>query len=99
MSLQIVNANRLEDGRVVYLGPSGWVEQIADAEVAGSDAAASALLDVAKRSVAACEIVDPYLIEVVEEDGRLMPARWRERIRSRGPTVRPDLGYQAQEAR
>ena len=97
MSLEIVTANRLADGRVVYLGEQGWSTHIGEAEVAGSAAAAAALLELAQRAVAEREVVDPYLIEVVEEEGILRPARRRERIRGAGPTVRPDLGYQAGE--
>lgn len=99
MSLQIVIANRLRDGRVVYRGERGWVDRIADAQIADNEVAAKALLEVAQRAVVANEIVDPYLIEVVEEGGELRPARWRERIRSLGPTVRADLGYQARNIR
>lgn len=97
MSLEIVTANRLADGRVVFLGERGWSAHIGEATVAGSEAAAVALLELAQRAVAEREVVDPYLIEVVEEEGMLRPARRRERIRSTGPTVRPDLGYLAGE--
>jgi len=87
MSLEIVTANRLKDGRTVYLGDGRWSESLEDAQVAGSAAAAQALLAAAERSAAANEVVAPYLIEVIEESGRLTPARWRERIRAQGPTV------------
>lgn len=97
MTLQVVVANRLRDGRVIYLAEGGWVAWIGDAQVAGSEAAAAALLAQAQRAVAANEVVDPYLIEVIEEASELKPARWRERIRSLGPTVRADLGYQAND--
>ena len=97
MSLEIVTSNRLADGRVVYLGERGWSTHIGEAAVAGSEAAAAALLELGQRAVSAREVVDPYLIEVIEEEGGLRPARRRERIRSAGPTVRADLGYQAGE--
>ncbi|MFI4986356.1 MAG: DUF2849 domain-containing protein [Alphaproteobacteria bacterium] len=87
MALEIVIANRLRDGRAVYRSASGWSRHLAEAQVAGSEAEAEALLALAKRSIAANEVVDPYLIDVVEEEGRLVPARRRERIRARGPTV------------
>jgi hypothetical protein len=94
-SMQIVIANRLRDGLVVYRGRQDWVDRIADAETARDEGAAASLLERAKRAVAANEIVDPYLIEVAEIEGALRPTRWRERIRTQGPTVRRDLGYQA----
>ena len=87
MSLEIVTANRLKDGRTVYLGESGWSESLEAAQVAGSAAAAKALLALAERSVARNEVVGPYLIEVVEEGAHLAPLQRRERIRAAGPTV------------
>jgi hypothetical protein len=93
--MQIVIANRLRDGLVVYRGRERWVDRIAEAEIARDETGAASLLERAKRAVAANEIVDPYLIEVAEIEGALQPTRWRERIRTQGPTVRRDLGYQA----
>ena len=84
MSLEVVTANRLKDGRTVYLGESGWSESLETAQVAGSAAAAKALLALAERAVAHNEVVGPYLIEVIEEDGRLAPVSRRERIRAEG---------------
>jgi hypothetical protein len=99
MSARIVIANRLKDGSVVYRGALGWVDRISQAELAHDDEAAKALNERAQRAVVGNEIVDPYLIEVAEIDGELRPTRYRERIRSQGPTVRPDLGYQARVKR
>lgn len=94
---RIVTANRLADGAVVYLGEDGrWSERVGDGLVAVDDAAAAALMAIAERDVALRRVVAPYLIEVVIDDGVLRPLRLRELIRARGPTVRPDLGYQAE---
>jgi len=87
MPLEIVTANRLADGRTVYLAEAGWSESMEAAQVAGSAAAAEALLAVAARAAAENEVVAPYRIAVVEEGGRLRPATLRERIRAGGPTV------------
>ena len=97
MSLEIVTANRLAEIDHAPVGERGWSTHIGEAAVAGSEAAAAALLELGQRAVSAREVVDPYLIEVIEEEGGLRPARRRERIRSAGPTVRADLGYQAGE--
>ncbi len=95
MTLRIAIANRLRDGRVVYLGREGWSHQLEEAESAATDQAAEALLARATESLARNEVVDVYLIEL-GEDG-VKPRSLRERIRTRGPTVRSDLGYQAGE--
>ena len=97
MGLEIVTANRLKDGRAVYLREGGWSESLEDAQVAGSAAAAQALLAAAERSAAANEVVAPYLIEVIDERGRLTPARRRERIRAEGPTVAAGSGQRTRE--
>ena len=42
-------------------------------------------------------VVGPYLAEVTQDDaGRLEPVHYRERIRTLGPSNRPDLGRQAE---
>lgn len=86
--MKVLTANRLCDGRVVYLGADDrWTVRLADAaRFAETDAAAAE--SVAKMRVS--EIAAAYLIEV--EDGA--PAgreALRETIRRDGPTVRPDL--------
>jgi len=88
MALQMITANRLADGAVVFLGEGGqWVEQFAGAVIAADEAQATALQHAAEASVAGAEVVGPYLIEVSEQAGRLLPSRYRERIRVQGPSV------------
>jgi hypothetical protein len=90
---QAVTANRLADGRVVYLTAAGiWAEAFEEAATA-APAEAEALLDRARAGLARAEIVEPYLIEV--EADRPAPRRYRELLRARGPSVRPDHGKQA----
>jgi hypothetical protein len=89
MAPQMVTANRLDDGVVVYLRADGtWSERCADGAVAGDGAAAEALLHAAEAAVAACLIITPYLIDVALGDGRPHPLGIREAIRAAGPTVR-----------
>jgi hypothetical protein len=95
MTAQIVTANRLSDGLVVYLNGAGWSERIDDAGVAADDAAADRLLARAEGPGQAVRVVDPYLIEVTREGAVPRPVSHREAIRARGPTVRTDLGRQA----
>ncbi len=98
MADRIVTANRLSDGLVVYLNGAGWSERIDDAGVAGDDAAADRLLARAEGPEQAVRVVGPYLIEVTRGAAVPRPVRHRETIRARGPTVRPDLGKQAEVA-
>lgn len=93
MALQLVTANRLRDGAVVYLAPEGrWSERIEAAVVAADKAAVEALLALAAEHVAARIVVAPYAIEVEEKGGRREPLRYRELIRARGPTVPARFG-------
>jgi len=96
-SLQVVIASRLGDGRVVYLGAAGWTDRLGAAEPASSKEEAAALLARAQAAIAQNKIVDPYLTDIVAEAGGVRLKYLRERIRSQGPSVRPDLGYQAAE--
>ena len=96
MTQQVVSANRLTDGLVVYLTTgSSWSEQLVDGHIAADDAAAERLLAVAKQAEEDRVVIDPYLIGVAEFDGVLRPKKYREYIRAMGPSVRPDLGKQA----
>lgn len=90
--MKIVTANRLADGRVVYLSPDGtWAERFSGAALFENDAGERAL---AAAKARATEIADAYLIEA---KGAAPAGReaFRETIRNAGPTIRPDLGKQA----
>lgn len=97
MTQQIVSANRLTDGLVVYLtAGAGWSERLADGHVAADEAAAERILAAARQAESERIVVDSYLIDVAEFDGVLRPTKYREYIRAEGPTVRPDIGKQAE---
>lgn len=94
---QALTANRLSDGIVVYLtAGNGWSESLQEAEVAEGKEAADALLARAEPSVANNTVVEPYLFEVAKEADGIRAASVRETIRQAGPTVRLDLGKQAE---
>ncbi|MGB0683558.1 MAG: DUF2849 domain-containing protein [Magnetovibrionaceae bacterium] len=91
-----LTSNRLGDGLVVYFTSAGtWSEDLADAAVyddgdALVSATAKAEEDVAKRLV-----VGVYAFDAVQSDSGVEAVHYREQIRAKGPTVRPDLGKQA----
>ena len=88
---QMIIANRLVDGRVVFLAPGGhWDTAIAGGTVVEDDAEAQRLLEVAKQDQARCVVIDPILIQVRVENGQVRPTEIREVIRAFGPTVRTD---------
>jgi hypothetical protein len=93
--LQVLTANRLRDGDVVYWRAGAWVEAFADAEVFPDKPRADAALALAGDDVTARRVVNPYLFAVRIEDGRVRAVEEREIVRSEGPSVRRDLGKQA----
>ena len=89
---QMIIANRLRDGAVVFLTPAeGWDIAIAAGTVIETEADAARLLAVAKRHESECQVIDPQLIDVEIKDGQPRPTAIREAIRAFGPTVRTDL--------
>ncbi len=100
---QVVIASRLSDGLVVFLkeaataGLAEWVLQLDAAEIAENDERAAELLAIGEADAAQTHsIVEPYLIDLKEEAGALRPTKYREAIRCLGPTIRLDLGKQAE---
>jgi hypothetical protein len=86
----MIIANRLSDGRVVFIDSEGqWVESIQSGALVESETAA-ALLEQAKRDEAGNRVIDPNIIDVVESAEQRRPAAVREAIRAFGPTVRTD---------
>ena len=89
---QMIIANRLRDGLVVFLAADEtWELAIAAGTVIAEDAEAARLLAVAKRHESECRVIDPVLIDVEIKDGKPRPTAIREAIRAFGPTVRTDL--------
>lgn len=92
----ILFANDLLEGDVLFLGTNGWTRDPAAAAIAFTQADAEALQADGDASAARNEVVDVYLAEVaVDAFGRATPKHFRERFRTMGPSVRLDLGKQA----
>jgi hypothetical protein len=95
MTQQVISANRLSDGIVVYLAAdNSWSELISGSVIALDETAANTMLETARQAVQDRVVVDPYLIDVAEVDGEVRPIKYREFIRATGPSVRPDLSKQ-----
>lgn len=96
---QVMTANRLDDGAVVYLDRDArWVEDLASARVAETETDRSAMEHAATQAVADRLVVGPYLFAVDAGDGGPRPISQRERIRAAGPTVGTDLAPAPVEA-
>ncbi|HZP19447.1 MAG TPA: DUF2849 domain-containing protein [Bauldia sp.] len=83
-----ITANRLDDGRVVFLtGDRAWSLDIGEAQVLSDGPELDAANAFAKAQHDARVIVEPYPIDIEIAGGRPVPVRIRERIRAEGPTV------------
>jgi len=87
--MQMIIANRLIDGLVVFYTPDGgWSLDINDGQIINDPAEETRLFGQAKADEDRCVVVDPNLIEVTVADGSPRPVAIREAIRAFGPTVR-----------
>jgi uncharacterized protein DUF2849 len=79
----VVTANRLTDGVVVYLAAGGeWTEEIANARVADDEAETKALEAEAEAAARDRVVVSVYPMPVALKDGAIDPLSVRERIRA-----------------
>ncbi|TPL04428.1 DUF2849 domain-containing protein [Mesorhizobium sp. B2-4-14] len=94
--MKILTANRLGDGIAVWYADGGWAETVDQADLADDKVAEDRLEAIGAKAFAANEVVDVNLIDAEVVDGVVEPVRLREKIRASGPTIRGDLGKQAE---
>lgn len=92
---QVLTANRLVDGTVVYWRAGQWIEGLAQADLFDSEADGKAAFAQAQPSVTGNLVVNPYLFDVRLEGG-IAPVKEREIIRAAGPSIHAGLGKQAE---
>lgn len=83
----VFTANRLRDGRVVWLAAGGaWSTDVAAAEAFPPDrlAVGEAL---AQRAEAAQQVVGAYAVAVSLSAAGPVPVKFRERLRASGPSI------------
>ena len=91
---QMVTANRLSDGAVVYFtAGKDWSENFADGAVWSDKESADGALSASEEAVKARLVVGPYLFDVAVTEAGPKPTSARERIRAdHKPTFEPDQG-------
>jgi hypothetical protein len=90
---QVITANRLADGAVVFVGQRQmWVERLAEATVFSDQESSAAALLSAQKDEQANLVIDVYAVDVAARSGGLAPVKLREAIRAQGPTVKPEHG-------
>jgi hypothetical protein len=95
----ILMANDFLNGDTVVWNGAGWSLDPWRAFIAQDESAAEALEAAGAEAFRRNEVVDAYLVDVtLNEKGKAYPNHYRERIRFKGPTIRLDLGKQAEFA-
>ena len=90
---QMLTANDLKQGDVLYWKTDGWVKAFDQGDVFADPAAANSALVHAQAFVTGNRVIAPYLFEVVRQtNGSIRPVKEREIIRSLGPSIEPDTG-------
>jgi hypothetical protein len=90
---QMLTANNLRCGDVLYWKSGDWVEQMNQGDVFADPKEADAALAAAQTFVTGNKVVAPYLFEVTcQPDGSIRPMKEREIIRGGGPSVEPGMG-------
>jgi hypothetical protein len=90
--VKLVTGNDLVSGAVIWWTGHGWSRFIADAVDAGLEGDAIGAREEADRRVNG-----PYVVEAMDGPLAPVPLHIKERIRASGPTVRMDLGVQAEK--
>jgi len=83
----IYTANRLDDGRVVFLGPDEtWVDRLEEAVIYRGEVIEAGLAagQAAERRQ---EVVGVYAVDIAGDRDEIWPLKQRERIRALGPSV------------
>ncbi len=92
---QMIVANLLLDGRVVFMRADGsWSTLAGDAATAADEASVEALEALAQKSAASNHVLSIEVVEATERDGKPFPAHMKFAMQATGPSVRTDLGYQ-----
>jgi hypothetical protein len=84
--VKIATGNDLATGDVVWWDGEGWSRHVEDAAELGEHGAS-----LITREEAARRVNGPYIIDAEPTPHGPRPAHIKDRIRARGPTVRPDL--------
>src|SRR5262249_32368882 len=92
--VKLITGHILRTGEVVYWSPAkAWAKHINEAATFEDDAADAAIAEAKKQSTI---VTNVYLVGVNPDGTPVAREALRETIRASGPTVRRDLGKQAE---
>lgn len=86
----VITANRLLDGRIVWLTATGWSEAISHAHII-DNADVEATIKQCRAAPDARQVVGIYGVQLDPAAAGITPLTVRERIRAFGPSVHPEF--------
>ncbi|EMD82036.1 DUF2849 domain-containing protein [Pacificimonas flava] len=92
----ILTGNDLKTGDVVWWTGDGWSRHVGHAVFVGSGEEPGGAAEIMHREEAARAVNGPYEVEATDEGAGPVPSHIKERMRAAGPSVRLDLGVQAE---
>jgi hypothetical protein len=92
----ILTGNDLETGDVVWWTGGGWSRHVGDAVPVEPGGGPGAAEDIMHREVTSRAVNGPYEVEAEDAGAGPVPSHIKERMRAAGPSVRLDLGVQAE---
>ncbi len=94
MPLQIITANELCSGKVIYLNASNiWVDNLTLARAYDIDKEGIDISNITNEVIKNNNVIGIYTISVRQNGNEIIPISMKERIRSLGPTVTPNMGF------
>ena len=92
----ILTGNDLETGDVVWWTGSGWSRHVAEAAFVDAGEGPHQAAGIMHREMQSRAVNGAYEVEAEEGPEGPVPAHIKERMRAKGPSVRLDLGVQAE---
>ncbi|MBZ6379295.1 hypothetical protein B5C34_08510 [Pacificimonas flava] len=92
----ILTGNDLETGDVVWWTGSGWSRRVADAAFVEPGEGPEQAAGIMHREMTSRAVNGAYEVDAEDGEQGPVPSHIKERMRAAGPSVRPDLGVQAE---
>ena len=97
----VLSANRLTDGRIVFLGANGWVDEFTNAHLLEDDEAVSQAEKFGQEAVLQNVIIDPQMVALEDHpDNPLapkIPKTLRDKIRCLGPSILSSIAMEPKQ--
>ena len=88
MKYQVLTASHLQSGQVIFLNEANeWTTSLHAVQLIADEVSAARVEALGEQAVLNNKIIGPYLIDVMIEEGKVVPLRYREQLRIFGPSI------------